>query len=811
MDRYLCIHGHFYQPPRENAWLEDVELQDSAYPYHDWNERITAECYAPNTAARILNEKGLIKKILNNYTKISNNFGPTLLDWMEKNEPEVYRAVIEADRISRQKFSGHGSALAQAYNHMIMPLANSRDKYTQVVWGLKDFEKRFGRKPEGMWLPETAVDLESLEIMSEHDIRFTILTQYQARRVRKIGSSEWHEVGPRGIDPSMVYQIKLPKSGRNFCIFFYDGPISQAVAFEHLLSNGERFAHRLMDGFSKTRDWPQLVHIATDGETYGHHHRHGEMALAYAIDHIESQNLARLTNYGEYLEMHPPTHEVEIYENTAWSCAHGVDRWQADCGCHSGMNPDWNQAWRAPLRQALDWLRDNLAPKFEELAGKYLKNPWAARDDYIRVILDRSPENIELFLTDHAVRRLETAEQVTVLKLLEMQRHAMLMYTSCGWFFDDISGIETVQVLQYARRVIQLGEKLFALKLEPNFLDMLVKAKSNVPKYRDGAFIYEKFITSTMVDLPKMGAHYAISSLFNNFRKQTQIFCYNVERLDNQIMLAGEMKMAVGQARIISQITRESAHISYSSVYFGHHNVSGGVRLFSSEESYQEMVQGVTDAFNRADLPDLIRLLDQYFKNGVIYSLKQLFRDQQREILNIILDSTMSQLEADYRKIYEHNASLMRFLRDLGIPMPNGLQCAANIYLNTRLRQSFLDEIVDIDQINVFLKEAKTFKVDLNEAMLKYVMAKTLERAALQFYAHPTDLSLLEKLDMVTGLTCSLPFKVDLWKAQNIYYKLLQTVYNELQKKAAQGDEGTRVWIKRFASLGDKLRIQRRV
>lgn len=809
MERYLCIHGHFYQPPRENPWLEDIELQDSAHPYHDWNERISAECYAPNTAARILNDKGYIKKIVNNYTKISFNFGPTLLDWMADSDPEVYRAVLAADRESRRRFSGHGSAMAQAYNHMIMPLAGSRDKYTQVFWGIRDFEHRFERKPEGMWLPETAVDLESLEIMAEQGIRFTILTQYQARRVRKISGGDWEETGPRGIDPTMAYQLRLPRSGRTICIFFYNGPISQAVAFEHLLANGERFAHRLMEGFSDTRDRPQLVHIATDGETYGHHHRHGEMALAYAIDYIESHKLARLTNYSEFLAMHPPTHEVEIHENTAWSCAHGVDRWRSDCGCHTGMHPDWNQAWRKPLRQALDLLRDTLDPLYEKHAGKYLKDPWAARNDYIDVILNRSPDNMDRFLANHATRRLMPEDRVTVLKLLEMQRHAMLMYTSCGWFFDDISGIETVQVLQYARRVIQLGQELFGARLEPAFLDILTNAKSNVPQYRDGAFIYERFITPAMVDLPKVGAHYAISSLFNSFGKKSQIYCYTVERLDKQVLMAGEMKMAVGQAQVVSQITRESAHLSYGVVYFGHHNVSGGVRYFSDETAYQQMVQGVTEAFNRADIPDLIRLLDQYFKEGVIYSLKHLFRDQQRKILGIILDSTMAQLEADYRAIYEHNASLMRFLKDLGMPMPHALQCAADFYLNTRLRQSFMDDVPDIEQINIYLKEAKTFAVNLDEAVLKYVLERTLERAAVRFLDNPTELSLLEKFDTLVDLVRSLPFKVDLWKAQNIYYRLAQAVYPGLREKVRHEEGNARAWVDCFDSLGEKLRVQR--
>ena len=468
MERYICIHGHFYQPPRENAWLEAVELQDAAYPFHDWNERITAECYAANAASRILDSKGYITKIVNNYAKISFDFGPTLLVWMERNAPEVYKAILEADQESQRKFSGHGSAMAQAYNHIIMPLANRRDKYTQVLWGIRDFEHRFGRKPEGMWLPETAVDMETLDIMAELGIQFTILAPHQARRVRNIGSDTWNDVSGGKIDPTMAYELNLP-SGRKLNIFFYNEPVARAVAFEGLLSSGDNFARRLSDAFSEERTWPQLVHIATDGETYGHHHRFGDMALAYALNYIEANQIAQITNYGEYLEKHPPTQEVEIIENTSWSCSHGVERWRSDCGCNTGQHPGWNQAWRAPLRQAMDWLRDSIAPKYEKKASQFLKDPWAARNDYIKVILDRSPENIEQFLSQHASRQLNEAERITALKLLELQRHAMLMYTSDAWFFDDIFEIETVQVMQYAGRVVQLAEELFGDRVEPHF------------------------------------------------------------------------------------------------------------------------------------------------------------------------------------------------------------------------------------------------------------------------------------------------------------------------------------------------------
>ncbi|MGH9564038.1 MAG: DUF3536 domain-containing protein, partial [Terracidiphilus sp.] len=375
----------------------------------------------------------------------------------------------------------------------IMPLANRRDKETQIVWGLRDFEQRFRRQPEGMWLAETAVDLETLDLLAQHGIKFTILATSQARSARRVGGSRWRDVGDGSIDPSMPYRITLP-SGRTMAIFFYDGPISRAVAFEGLLNKGEYLASRLAQAFSEDRDWPQLVHIATDGETYGHHHKRGEMALSYAIEHIESTGIAKMTNYGEFLELHPPFREVRIKENTSWSCAHGVDRWQSDCGCNSGMHAGWNQQWRAPLRESLNWLRDQLIPQYEEKGRELFADPWRARNNYINVILDRSPATIDAFLSAESTHPLDEVGRIAALKLLEMQRHAMLMFTSCGWFFDELSGIETVQVIQYAGRALQLSQQVFGDGLESQLLDRLAKAKSNLQQPPHGQGIFDDFV-----------------------------------------------------------------------------------------------------------------------------------------------------------------------------------------------------------------------------------------------------------------------------------------------------------------------------
>ncbi len=491
MNRYICIHGHFYQPPRENPWTNTIDTEPSAFPYADWNQRITAECYKPNLSARIIDTKGNVIKRINNYTKINFDFGPTLLAWLEKHESDVYSAIIQSDHQSQKNFSGYGSAIAQVYNHIIMPLANEQDKRTQVIWGIKDFEYRFKRKPIGMWLSETAVDIPTLEILAENGIKFTILAPHQAKRIRKIGSKQWFETNGN-IDTKQVYLCQLP-SGHTINIFFYDKTISADVAFNNLLSNGEIFALRLVNAFIGN-DASQLVHIATDGETYGHHHRFGEMALAYCLDYIETNQLAQLTNYSEFLAKHPASQEVEIIENTSWRCAHGLERWQSNCGCNTNCNPNWQQNWRSPLRYAMNWLRDKIIEVLEPLANQYLKNLWQARNDYIDIILNPNPSTIAQFVNKHCKQELSAQETVPMIKILETQYYALLMFTSCGWYFDDISGLETIQILRYAGRAIQLTREITGIDLEPEYQKMLESAQSNISEYQNGSKVYEIFV-----------------------------------------------------------------------------------------------------------------------------------------------------------------------------------------------------------------------------------------------------------------------------------------------------------------------------
>ncbi len=831
MNRYICIHSHFYQPPRENPWLEEVEFQDSAYPYHDWNERITAECYAPNTASRILGEDKRIVDIINNYAKMSFNFGPTLLSWIERHKPNVYQAILEADRESLQRFSGHGSAIAQAYNHMIMPLANERDVRTQVIWGIQDFEYRFKRKAEGMWLPETAVDMKTLEALAEHGIKFTILAPHQAKCVRKIGSKNWNDVEGAEVDPQQPYLCNL-SSGRKIYLFFYDGPISQEIAFSELLKNGQGFAERLLDVFPEKHENNRMVHIATDGETYGHHHRYGEMALSYCLHHIESNNLAKLTVYGEYLEKYPVEYEVKIQENTAWSCIHGVERWKANCGCCSGGNPGWNQEWRTPLREALDWLRDRLLLIFEKEMSDFVQNPWEVRDQYIQVVLDRSEANIEKFfrtyLKNDFVRsnpeegfpsgmnpllkgggaaHLLAEDRVRVLKLLEMQRHAMLMYTSCGWFFDEVSGIEATQIIQYASRAIQLANEIVNIDLEEDFRRYLERAPSNIVDIKNAAVVYDRYVKTTKVDLLRVGAHYAISSLFENYPQETDVYCYRVKNKFYEDQEIGKQKIGFGKAHVCSRITGEENIISFCVLHLGDHNLNGGVRMHTGEKSFEVMCGEIKEAFLRGDIPEVIHLTRKHF-GANNYSLWHLFKYEQKKFFDIIFYSGLQEIEMYHRNIYKEFYPSMRARQDLKISLPKVLENTLEFVLNRDLLELLEEEKVDVKRLKETVEEFLRWGFKRDVKTLNFVVSRRIHVFMKAFLLQPEDLELLKLIDDFLKVLRCLALDLDVGKAQNIYFMMGKRLYKEKQRKSERGNIEAKQWIDHFDHLGDFLQVK---
>jgi hypothetical protein len=560
------------------------------------------------------------------------------------------------------------------------------------------------------------------------------------------------------------------------------------------------------------------MHIATDGETYGHHHKYGDMALAYALDYIDSHQLAELTNYGEFAEKNPPTHEVEIVENSSWSCIHGIERWRADCGCSTDGRAGWNQQWRAPLRQAVDWLRNELTPKFQPKASTLLKDPLQARYDYIDVLLDRTPENQERFIQKHfrsdssrpETRVLEeqfgsvsSDDKITILKLMELERHLMLMYTSCGWFFDELSGIEAVQVIMYAARAIQLAQELFGDHIEEGFLENLAVARSNIAEHGTGADIYRGWVKPAALDLPKVGAHYVVSSLFDPYSEHSSVYCYTVDREDHRIFESGRARLAVGHGQVCSRITQECAHLTFAALHLGDHNLNAGTRYFQSAQDYEQLVRDTSESFLSGDLPAALRALDRQFA-GVTYSLKSLFRDEQRRIVSTILDSTLEQAENSFRQLYEHHAPLMRFLGELGTPAPKVLHMTAEFVLNGSLRRAFEQTELDLEQIRALLDAAQRERVQLDGPGLSYGLNHSIDSMFEGFQTESADLERLQRLEEVVEMARTLPFEVNLWKVQNRYYEMVQRVRPEF---LARGDEA-RTWVVHFDSLGEKLGIR---
>ncbi len=674
MKRAVCIHGHFYQPPRENPWIEEVEVQDSAAPFHDWNERIAAECYGPNGAARLKSPNGRICDIVNNYVHLSFNFGPTLLAWLERQNPEIYRSVLEADARSVVE-RGHGNAIAQAYNHAILPLCNDRDLRTQIRWGLADFRHRFGRDSEGIWLPETAADLRTLQALREEGVRFTVLSPFQCRRVRAPGG-EWHDAEGARFDPTRPYLMALP-SGTPFPVFFYDGPIARAVAFGEALGSGDDLVGRLGAGFSDARKHDEVLTVAVDGETFGHHRKGGDEVLASAIRKLSQRADVRLVNLAQALELFPPTHEAEIFEGSSWSCAHGIERWRSDCGCSTSGKPGWNQGWRAPLRDALDALRDQLAIVYEREAGKILRDPWRARDEFIEVILDPERRNASAFVARHAQRELSAEERVKALQLLEMQRQALLMYTSCGWFFAEVSGLETVQILKYAARALQLAREACGVDLEPSFKAALERSPSNLPERENARRVYEQEVEPSIATLETVAAHYAIAGLVEDFPRRARIFCHEVQTSFRRREDAGTAALSVARIEVRSLITQEQVDLATCVLHFSGADFRCGVRRYDADR-FTPTAERLFESFNRLSLAQVVREIDHEFP-GREYTLRDLFLDERREVAGRLLRETMARYESDYLHIYEANRRLIDFLREIDSPVPRPLQVAADV------------------------------------------------------------------------------------------------------------------------------------
>lgn len=727
--KYVIIHGHFYQPPRENAWLDQIEIQESAAPYHDWNEKITQECYGPNGVSRILNEEKQIVDIVNNYARMSFNFGPTLLSWLEQKSPKVYACILAADVLSQQLFGGHGSAIAQVYNHLIMPLATRADKETQVKWGIYDFEKRFGRKPKGMWLAETAVDTETLEVLAENEIDFTILAPNQCKAIRKIGAKDW----ANNLDTRRPYLCKLP-SGKSIHLFFYDGDRSQGVAFKGFLNNGRFFAEQLLSGFDPKATETQLVHIATDGESYGHHHSNGDMALAYCTHYISQNNKAIITNYSQFLALEETTYEAQIHDNSSWSCIHGVERWRSNCGCETGGQPGWNQEWRVGLRHAIDWLRAAFDELFVEGIKPYHPDPWALRNNYISLFTDRSAENVVLFFEQNFGQQFDAGTTTHIIRMLEMQRNSLYMQTSCGWFFTELTGIETVQILQYANRGIQLAEEESDTKLEGAFLNILATAKSNLVEHGTGADIYKKWVSTKRLSLTQVGMHYAVSALFEEDSREITVLNYVCESLKLYRKEAGTYMLVTGATRVRSRVTGSKKFFHYAILYLGNHHIIGSTATQLTEEAFESIVAQIETSFERGNIAQCIDIIKWNFTDRS-FSFFNLFRDEQLKLLALVTRDYEKNALTSYEQIYESSYSLLNFMRSENLLIPNMMKRNLETVFQYKLEELFAENGTrfTLTRFKRYAAEILKWNAHLDSERVLYFASKFLSQRISQF------------------------------------------------------------------------------
>ena len=767
LPKYICIHGHFYQPPRENPWLEVVELQESAAPWHDWNARISTECYSPNAASWILNDKGYIRKICNNYSRMSFNIGPTLLTWLEDKDPLCYAAILEADKLGRKRFSGHGPAMAQVYNHIIMPLASRRDKETQVRWGIADFRRRFGRMPEGMWLAECAVDTETLEVLAENGILFTVLSPYQARSVRTMGWGDWQDVSGGRIDPRCAYICNLP-SGRSINLFFYDGPLSQRIAFEGLLNDGGNFARQLINADPKP-GYPVLTHVATDGESYGHHHKYGDMALAYCLETIDNGTEAQLTVYGEFLSFYPPESEVKIIENSSWSCAHGVERWRSDCSCGDGT-PGYHHRWRRPLRVAMNDLRDKLADLFE--GAKMFPKCWEARDKYIDVILDRSKESVDIFLRKAAGRELSHDERVKALMLLEMQRNSLLMFTSCGWFFDEISRIEPVQIMRYAARAIELAKMVFDVDLEPAFLRLLAEAPSNVPELQDGAKIYELRAKQGRADRKQMAAYYGITTLLKDFKPAFSEGCWDMSGNMLHLDLGEGKSFSAGKVHVQSNITEVEGNYLFAVRHNGGTMIHCGICESDNLEALSlDDVKELQALFYNDDSEAL--LFERFGYDQ--FTLNNIPANSRHRLITELLQQDVHKLEARVKDIVQNYDQLLEYLTLLGSKPPAIITMAAEFTLTSEIIGKLAEAVPDVSRIRRDFEFASFWQVKPDEEQIRFAFIECIMRLLAGLCMSGLDAGVIENLNGLMRLfNEEFDWHLNLYDAQNLYYELLK-------------------------------------
>ncbi|HEY1100162.1 MAG TPA: DUF3536 domain-containing protein, partial [Myxococcota bacterium] len=684
---HALIHGHFYQPPRENPWLEELERDDSAAPHHDWNARITEECYAPNTGARILDEQGRVVRVFDNFAWMSFNVGPTLTSWLQRHHPATLEAIVAADAASVARL-GEGNAIAQAYNHMILPLANDRDKRTQVRWGQAAFTATFGRRARGMWLAETAVDAATLDVLAEEGIDFTVLSPLQAARFRVDGhGDEMRDCHDGSIPTGRAYRYTTP-SGKTIALFFYDAGIAKGIAFQGLLADANNLVGAVRGAHDgrPDHDEPWLVHTATDGESYGHHFASGDMALAAAHARLADADDVEIINYAVFLDRYGTHGDVEIKDVSSWSCAHGVGRWMRDCGCRMQHNPPWSQGWRGPLRMALDGLRDTLAGLFHDVGATYLRDPWAARDAYIDVVLDRS--RTAAFLDAQLADGVDEAGREKALRLLEMQRCCMLMYTSCGWFFDDVSGPEGVIILRYAARAISLArgvDPVLADAAEQQLREVLTGAHSNFQRdgrSRTGRDVYDDDAVTAAMGADRIAATVALTA-GTGASTPMRIAAWRVCEHDERAVEGATVATTVGRLEVFDERMGERERVAYAVVDFGGLDWRG---VLTDVTRHDALAQALSAARESTALARVLE--EEVAAGGRAFTLKEAAWELRGEITRKALARRMEITESVIAELLLADRALLRGAAAMGHDFGGALRPLLGQALTRRAREA---------------------------------------------------------------------------------------------------------------------------
>jgi hypothetical protein len=722
----LVVHGHFYQPPRENPWTESVPVEPTAAPFHDWNERVTAECYRPNGWARVVDEHERVVALVNNYAHLSFDVGPTLAAWLATSAPPVLARMVDGDR------AGSGG-IAQAYSHPILPLATERDIRTQVRWGLADFRHRFGRDAEGMWLPEAAVNDTVLRVLAEEGVRFTILAPTQAATtVDTSRAYRWHDA----ID-----------------LVFYDGPLSHDVAFGMSATSSQVLVERVGQRHG-------LVCIATDGETFGHHHHFAERALAYALPFDAPSRGIDVTTVSAFLDAHPPSEPVEIKESS-WSCVHGVERWRDDCGCSTGGAPGANQRWRAPLRDALDVLDAFAREVFERRAPLVLDDPWQARDDYIGVVLGSVP--VDDFVARHVI-----GDVTDALTLLESQRHALLMYTSCGWFFWDLAGIETVQILRYAARAIDL---LVELGEEPpldEVLDLLSVAESNQPGEGTGRDVWERHVLPGRVDAARVVAHVALADLLEGKAPGGALACFDVVATDHLHASRGSLSVCAGIVEVEHRRTRRRERHAYAALHLGGLEVTGAVRP-ADAGSDAGALRALRAAFDSSErVTRLLRIIADDF-GPTEFGLEAALPDAADQIVAGAARQLEERFADEYSRLFSEHRATFRSLTTAGFNLSDDVLAAARVAYDRRLAAALLEH--DYDDAVAIVQEGIESGMQVDTPRARDALDRTLEETVRRAVAGDHDAA--DSAMRILRLAGTLGIPLRLGRAQELLYDAL--------------------------------------